>query len=316
MTQSGFLGWASFVATLASNYARAEELCRSAEAICSNFRLSLNGAYCKLTLCDALIGSREIRSARSIIRSLAAEPVAQDRYVRTSMSILNLKLAFAEGRGSSVSYPATCTLESIPRAMAGEIAALVAIAAAVRSDIKLARRKIEQARAITRTAEVKYLALYAEAILEFLDGGTEPPIRGIQNLVSNTSRAGVIDTFVTAYRAYPQLLGLVRGQEPARSLASATLLASGDRDLARAAGLENVEEVGPQSVVDTLTQRELEVLNLIAQGLSNSDIARQLVIAESTAKAHVHNLLKKLGVRNRLQAALLVRQLPTASEST
>ena len=53
-----------------------------------------------------------------------------------------------------------------------------------------------------------------------------------------------------------------------------------------------------------LTQRELEVLALISDGLSNPEIADKLVISRATAKAHVHNILQKLCVENRTQATI------------
>ena len=60
-----------------------------------------------------------------------------------------------------------------------------------------------------------------------------------------------------------------------------------------------------QQAVTALTEREREVLALVAQGLSNQQIADSLVISERTARTHVSNILGKLGVVSRTQAALL-----------
>jgi DNA-binding NarL/FixJ family response regulator len=64
-----------------------------------------------------------------------------------------------------------------------------------------------------------------------------------------------------------------------------------------------------EDLVEPLSEREIEVLGLIAQGMTNKEIAAALYIAEGTVKNHVTNILGKLGVRDRTQAALKAREM-------
>lgn len=64
-----------------------------------------------------------------------------------------------------------------------------------------------------------------------------------------------------------------------------------------------------EQLVEPLSERELEILALIARGASNKEIASQLYIAEGTVKNHITNILGKLGVRDRTQAALKAKEL-------
>jgi LuxR family maltose regulon positive regulatory protein len=66
--------------------------------------------------------------------------------------------------------------------------------------------------------------------------------------------------------------------------------------------LRKGQERAAQTMIEPLSTRELEVLNLIAAGLSNREIADRLVLSLGTVKSHAHNIYGKLGVSNRAQA--------------
>jgi two-component system NarL family response regulator len=68
------------------------------------------------------------------------------------------------------------------------------------------------------------------------------------------------------------------------------------------------ERLAERAAFQALTARELEILALIARGLSNKDVARVLAANEFTVKAHVRNILAKLGVETRTEAAILAVQ--------
>ena len=74
--------------------------------------------------------------------------------------------------------------------------------------------------------------------------------------------------------------------------------------------------------MNSLTNREQEIVFALAEGLSNKDIGRKLNLSEGTVKVHLHNIYSKLGVKNRTALAVLaltefasVRMLPHAANS-
>lgn len=90
------------------------------------------------------------------------------------------------------------------------------------------------------------------------------------------------------------IVGVAEGEAPVSGAVAAKLLREFSRAWAGAAASP------PDS---SLSQRELEILTLVANGASNKRIAAQLVVTEGTVKNHLHNILGKLHLRNRAEAA-------------
>ncbi|SDB99919.1 two component transcriptional regulator, LuxR family [Geodermatophilus telluris] len=118
-------------------------------------------------------------------------------------------------------------------------------------------------------------------------------------------RAGAVGYLlkdVSADRLVEAVLAAARGESVLQPSVAAKVVA-------RLAQLDDAPRPRPQPLVVPLSDRELAVLRLVADGRSNREIAAALFLAEGTVKNHVTNVLGKLGARDRTQAALRARAL-------
>jgi len=113
--------------------------------------------------------------------------------------------------------------------------------------------------------------------------------------------AGYVTTEASADEIVLVVESVARGEMPCSPRLAATLLQ-------RVATL--AQEQRTPSALATLTSREREIVGLIGDGLSNKEIASGLCIEVATVKNHVHNILEKLNVTRRADAAALVRRQP------
>ena len=105
---------------------------------------------------------------------------------------------------------------------------------------------------------------------------------------------------------------LVKNTEPAELVHAVRAVAAGDALLSPGVTKRLVTEFaarsrqpGPTVELDALTEREREVMALVAEGLSNAEIAERLVVSPATAKTHVSRAMVKLGARDRAQMVVL-----------
>src|SRR5437762_8071944 len=136
---------------------------------------------------------------------------------------------------------------------------------------------------------------------------SEPPVRIL-----------VLTTFDLNEYVYAALRAgasgfLLKDGPPEQLVAGVRLVAEGEALLAPSVTRRLIEQfaksapapTAPPESVGELTARELEVFKLLARGLSNAEIAVELVVSEATVKTHVARVLMKLGLRDRVQAAVL-----------
>ncbi|MGD0241314.1 MAG: response regulator transcription factor [Streptosporangiaceae bacterium] len=117
-----------------------------------------------------------------------------------------------------------------------------------------------------------------------------------------------LDQYVYAALAAGASGFLLKDVSPEHLIAAVKLVRRGDALLAPSITRRLVERFAPRSAaadLSALTPRELEVLGLIARGLSNAELAAALTLSEATVKTHVARILGKLGLRDRVQAVVL-----------
>ena len=102
---------------------------------------------------------------------------------------------------------------------------------------------------------------------------------------------------------------VARGQVLLQASSAAQLLAGLQRQETANQGSSKDASVAPEVEQLGLTASELEVARLIAQGLSNTEIAAELIVSEATVKTHINHIFAKLGARDRSQVIVKAQQL-------
>jgi ATP/maltotriose-dependent transcriptional regulator MalT len=177
-----------------------------------------------------------------------------------------------------------------------EFRAMNALALAATGNFGEADAQAHQARELSRVVEVRALLAAAQALRAAADHDSPKLLASCDTILELGARDALVLAWRVSHEVARQLLAVPKHREPVIRL----LIASHDHAVARRAGFRIPRDAQPAGI---LSPREREVHDLVAQGLTNEEIARLLYISLSTTKVHVKHILEKLGVRSRVEAA-------------
>ena len=173
-----------------------------------------------------------------------------------------------------------------------------------RAEVQAVRRRVEQELVDLENHHFTYRAIQSRAhlalVYDRLDLEDEA-IRSLRRAVILAQKGGLMRSFIDCGPELAPLLVQLDGPDLDAVYLEQLLRAFDDE--------KDSNEPNVNTPIDSLTQRELEVLRLLGDGLTNQEIADELVISLNTVKRHTSHIYKKLAVKNRREAVRKSRQL-------
>ncbi len=268
-------------------------------------------AHSLLGMCHA--GKREFNAAEAeIYTAIGCAEENHDVYATWNARALLTRLRIVQGEPERAVDEVSGEPNGVTRSLAMEVEASRALAEASCGRVNEALKRVAGLEGPTRAVEPVVLTACMRAVVS-LSRGDECARRDAQAALDVAVSTGNVDSFVCAYRGFPQLaIELLADREHQHAVSELMTRVGDERMLMIASrGVGGGELHSPR-----LTSRELEVQSLLAQGLTNKEIAKRLFISESTVKVHVRHLFEKLGVRTRMAAALRSRLVGHAAPAT
>ncbi|TDD66456.1 response regulator transcription factor [Jiangella aurantiaca] len=183
-------------------------------------------------------------------------------------------------------------------------------------DLEVVGEAADGAEALTLVRELRPDVVLMDVRMPELDG-----LEATNRIVADPALAGVRVVILTTFDLDDYVYGalragasgfLVKDTEPMELIHAVRVVARGDALIAPSVTRRLISEIAgraakpvPNTRLNALTEREREVLELVAAGLSNDEIADRLVLSPATAKTHVSRILTKLDARDRAQLVVL-----------
>jgi ATP/maltotriose-dependent transcriptional regulator MalT len=257
----------------------------------------------------ANIGLRRFRAADDALREVEAMASGRgDDYVLTNARTVRCRLWLQWHRPDVALDVISQDWARAPsRCMQAEFLAAKAACLASLRQHPAAFALADEVRELSTYLEPQLLASWVQAICH-LDLNQPDAAAEVRDAYDRSAETGALDTLVFAYRLEPRVLEILASQDELRASLSSVLSRADDIERSGVQHLAPPTGSSP-GMTARLTKREREVFALLAEGRTNREIAEALIISEVTAKVHVRNVLRKLGVRNRTEAALMAARV-------
>jgi LuxR family transcriptional regulator, maltose regulon positive regulatory protein len=311
MTRTGFLQIFAYAMALAARYEDAREAAIAEIEEARRYRLDAIEVHALCALAMAEIGLRQTRAAATVL-GRAEEKLrgVDDVHARMNIAALRMRIALLDGNHPAAFTEADRIWSRMPNAgVHGDLLATRGLVHVCAGDSATARDLVDNAQRATHHIETRVTAECVRAAALLADGD-RAAVTASAEALRCAETTGAYDPFVISYRCFPALIGAI-GLSDARGRMAWLMEQLGDRTLAEEYKLVSRRDQDQ----DFLSKREREVLDLVARGLTNREIARSLWISESTAKVHVRHIFDKLHVRTRTAAALKAREIADAEAS-
>jgi ATP/maltotriose-dependent transcriptional regulator MalT len=302
--RSSFASLAAYVAAVRAEYRRAGEYMALADAEIELYDLDFARPHACWNNAFISLGLRQFAKADRMLQHL--EDQAQEKPLGhhiLNARLLRARLSLQTGQPEqALEAVASPDRETAIPAIRGEYLATRAVALAVLKRDRAAETTAQTAQETSNAVEVRVLAEVARAIV----GARAGDAAAVAGLWECASALGAWDPVVTGARSSIDLASALATVETIRPSLAALYDRSNDLGLLRRAGFRVRSKRRPEEL---LSPREREVLDLLARGYRNRDIADALVISQSTTKVHVRHILEKLGVRTRSEAVARINAL-------